>query len=116
MNSRNSTNRSYEAGSCLSFVALCALFLLSLPMHAEDRKVTRRIPPVYPELARRMHISGSVRISAAVAPDGSVTETKTVNGNKMLSIAAEDAVRKWKFAPADAASTVDVDVNFESSN
>lgn len=116
MNSRKSIKRSYEAGSSLSFAVLCALFLLSLPARAEDRKVARRVPPVYPELARRMHITGSVRISANVAADGSVIEAKAINGNKMLSGAAEDAVRKWKFVPADAPSTVDIDVNFESAN
>ena len=45
-----------------------------------------------------------------------VTDAKTVNGNKMLSLAAEEAVKKWKFVASDAQSIVDIDINFEPSN
>jgi TonB family protein len=95
---------------------LLALLCLSLSCSAEDRKVQKRVQPVYPELAKRMHVGGLVRISVTVAPDGTVMETKILNGNKMLSAAAEDAVKKWKFVASDAQSTVDIDINFEPSN
>ena len=96
--------------------ALLALVCLSLVATAENRKVEKRVQPVYPELAKRMHITGIVRISATVAPDGTVTEAKAVTGNKMLAVAAEEAVKKWKFVAGDAQSTVDIDINFESGN
>ena len=85
-----------------------------LPLHAadSDRAIKQRVAPVYPELARRMRIGGVVRIAATVAPDGSVSATKTVSGNHMLSGAAEDAVHKWKFVTAPGESTVEVDINF----
>jgi hypothetical protein len=51
-----------------------------------------------------------------VAPDGSVTDAKALNGNKMLTLAAEEAVKKWKFVATDAQSIVDIDINFEPSN
>ena len=87
---------------------------VSLPLHAADseRPVKSRVAPVYPEIAKRMHISGSVTIAATVAPDGSVSATKAVSGNKMLSGAAEEAVHKWKFVPASDESTIEVEVNF----
>lgn len=97
-------------------LALLTLACLSIPSLAEDRKVQKRVQPVYPELAKRMHIGGVVRISATVAPDGTVTDAKAQGGNKMLSLAAEDAVKKWKFVASDARSTVDIDINFEPSN
>ncbi len=97
-------------------VAVLALTCISLACPAENRKVEKRVQPVYPELARRMHVGGIVRISATVAPDGTVTEAKTVNGNKLLSLAAEEAVKKWKFVASDAQSTVDIDINFEPNN
>ena len=96
--------------------ALAAFICLGLVCRADDRKIQKRVPPVYPELARRMHVSGVVRILATVAPDGTVTEVKTLNGNKMLSLAAEEAVKKWKFVAGDSASTVTIDVNFDVSN
>jgi TonB family protein len=85
----------------------------ALPSAAADRKVERRVQPVYPELAKRMHIGGTVRVEAAVAADGSVTEAKIVSGNKILAPAAEDAIRKWKFAPEAVASTENVAIEFE---
>jgi TonB family protein len=98
------------------FLALLALACVSVPCSAENRKVEKRVQPIYPELAKRMHVGGVVRISATVAPDGTVTDAKTVNGSKMLSLAAEEAVKKWKFVASDTQSTVDIDINFEPSN
>jgi TonB family protein len=47
-----------------------------------------------------------------VDPDGQVSQAKAVSGNRALCPAAEDAVRKWRFAPADAQSTVTVEITF----
>jgi TonB family protein len=96
--------------------ALLVFICLGLMCRADERKVQKRVAPVYPELARRMHVSGAVRILATVAPDGTVTDVKTLNGNKLLSPAAEEAVKKWKFVPGDSESTVPIEVNFDVSN
>jgi len=91
-----------------------ALFLsLSLSAHAAgDRPIKSRVAPSYPELAKRMKISGVVRMEATVDADGKVTGVKTVEGNRMLSQAAEDAVHKWRFATGEGVETVAVEVNF----
>ena len=104
--------RSFVAG--LAHLAVIAVALATtLPAHAsDDRAVKQRVAPTYPELAKRMKVSGVVKISATVAADGAVSATKTVSGNHMLSGAAEDAVRRWKFVPATSESTVEVDINF----
>jgi outer membrane biosynthesis protein TonB len=47
-----------------------------------------------------------------VDPNGKVTAAKAVSGNHTLGPAAEEAVSKWKYAPAEAPSTVEVDINF----
>lgn len=101
--------------TCLLFLIALACMLLSLPAHAEDRRVEKRVPPTYPEIAKRMRISGIVHVEATVAADGSVTAAKATAGNKMLSPAAEDAVRRWKFVPGDGQATVGIDINFESN-
>jgi TonB family protein len=98
-------------------LALVALSLnAALPLRATDEHVDRvikqRVAPTYPELAKRMRVSGVVRITAIVAPDGSVTSTKTLSGSPMLSGAAEEAVHKWKWAAAPDATTAEVDVKF----
>lgn len=92
--------------------ALALALVVTLSAHAEDRAVKSRVAPVYPEIAKRMRIGGVVKVEATVDADGKVTEVKTVSGNSMLSSAAEDAVRKWRFAAGTAESKVNVDLNF----
>jgi len=101
------------AARLLQLAVIALAVATTLPLHAGDaRPIKSRVSPAYPELAKRMRVSGIVRISATVLPDGSVSATKTISGNHMLSGAAEDAVHKWKFVPASDESTVEVDVNF----
>jgi len=100
------------AGRSLGLVAAAGLMMaLALPGRAADeRAVKSRVPPVYPELAKRMKITGVVKVEATVDADGKVTDVKTLSGSRSLSVAAEEAVRK--FVPAAAESTVDVEINF----
>ena len=64
------------------------------------REVVRRVAPDYPELAKRLRISGVVKLRATVAPNGSVKSVESLGGNPVLLKAAQDAVRDWKYAPA----------------
>jgi TonB family protein len=86
---------------------------LALCARAEDRAVKSRVAPVYPEIAKRMKIVGVVRLEVTVDPEGKVVDVKPVSGNRSLSEAAEEAVRKWKFVPGPSLATVNVDLNFE---
>ncbi len=78
-----------------------------------DRKVASRVAPVYPDLAKRMHIHGMVKVEAVVRPNGSVKSTRVLGGNPVLLEAAQDAVGKWKFEPAQAETTEIVQLAFE---
>jgi TonB family protein len=96
--------------------ALALVMAMAIPASAVDnRAVKSRTAPVYPEIARRMRISGEVRLQVTVDPDGRVTDVKKVSGNSMLSTAAEDAVRKWRFEPGPGTSTVEVSLNFAAA-
>ena len=79
-----------------------------------DRKVSARVAPAYPELARKMHIHGVVRIEAIVRPNGTVKSTRVLGGNPVLVEAAQDAARKWKFEPAPSETTEIVQLAFEA--
>ncbi len=79
-----------------------------------DRKVASRVAPVYPELAKKMHIHGAVRVEAIVRPNGSVKSTRVLGGNPVLVDSAQDAVSKWKFEPAQAETTEVVQLAFEA--
>ncbi|SRR6266700_428299 len=79
------------------------------------RKVTVKTPPVYPEIARRMNIIGTVKLLVDVAPNGAVTNVKVMGGHPLLVASAEEAVKKWKFAPATQASTGRIELTFGSN-
>jgi TonB family protein len=77
------------------------------------RKAKTKVSPAYPELARRMNITGTVKVLVVVAPNGSLKDTKIVGGNPLLVNAAMDALKKWKFEPADSESTGTVEFKFQ---
>jgi TonB family protein len=82
------------------------------PPEVQTRKVTTRIPPDYPELAKRMHIAGVVKVEAVVRPNGTVKSTRVVGGNPVLVDAAQVAIGKWKFEPAQNETTEVVQLSF----
>jgi TonB family protein len=94
--------------------AVFALALsLALPARAgDDRAVKTRVPPVYPEIAKRLRITGEVKLEATVDADGKVKAVKAVSGNHVLGEAAEEAVRKWRFEAGTGDAIVVVGVNF----
>jgi TonB family protein len=92
---------------------LLLLGCLAVAGRADQRAVKQKVAPIYPEIAKRLRVTGVVKLAVSVNADGKVTDIKTVSGNHMLSTAAEDAVYKWKFAPASSESTEDLDINFE---
>lgn len=79
-----------------------------------ERRVTARVNPDYPELAKRMHIHGIVKIEAIVRAAGTVRSARVLGGNPVLADAAVSAVEKWKFEPGSGETTEVVQVTFES--
>lgn len=77
------------------------------------RRAKTKVQAVYPDLARKMNITGTVKVQVVVAPNGTVKEAKVVGGHPVLASAALDAVKKWRFEPAAVESTGVVDFKFE---
>ena len=77
------------------------------------RKVKSRVQPTYPEIARRMSITGTVKVQIVVAPNGTVKTTKLVGGHPLLVNAAMDAVKKWRFDAASEETTGVVEFKFD---
>ena len=77
-----------------------------------ERKITSRVAPNYPELAKRTHMHGTVKIEAVVRANGSVRSTRVLGGNPVLVDAAMDAVAKWKFEPAQNETTEVIPLEF----
>jgi TonB family protein len=79
------------------------------------RKVITRSVPQYPVIAKRMSISGSVRLDVVVAPNGRVKSVEVKGGHPMLAATAQDAVRGWKYeaGPRETHETVEVKFNLQ---
>jgi TonB family protein len=106
----------------VALLAVAALAVGVAGLRAQDatgemtRRVKSKVPAVYPELARKMNLAGTVKVSVVVLPNGLVKDAKVVGGHPVLANAALDAVRKWRFEPAAAESTGIVDFKFESQH
>jgi len=95
-----------------AFLFLAALIVAASPAQESSRHVISRSAPVYPELAKKMHLSGKVKIEVEVDPAGSVASAKMVGGNPVFETAAINAVRQWKFVASQGASKGVITVEF----
>lgn len=80
------------------------------------RKVKSRVSPIYPDLARRMNVTGKVKIEVVISPDGRVKSTRVVGGHPLLVQSSVDAVKEWKFLPAPEETKQMVEFDFRSSD
>lgn len=78
------------------------------------RKVKTRTNPQYTDLARKMSISGKVKIEIVIAPDGHVKSAKAVGGHPLLVQSCLDAVNTWKFDTAPEETTQIVEFDFKA--
>ncbi len=91
-----------------------------VPVKTSNRsggKLIRKVTPIYPPNARAIGIAGSVRLLATVGKQGNVEKVKIISGPAMLTGAAEQAVRQWKYEPflvngTPTPNEVQVDVAF----
>lgn len=98
-------------GFALSVAALFVVFT-ALTASAADRPVLHSVRATYPEMARRMHVSGTVKLGVHISPDGSVKKVDVIGGHPLLAQAAVESVKHWKYQPgSDETRTVSVDFN-----
>src|SRR5580692_101932 len=66
----------------------------------KQARLIKSVPPVYPSMARSQHISGNVTLDALIDAQGNVTTMKVLSGSPVLHQAALEAVKQWKYSPA----------------
>lgn len=93
----------------------------SAGMCAAPPHVLSKVNPVYPDKARQARAEGTVTLSLVVQKDGSPRDIRPANSpNELLSAAAVEAVKQWKFDPptyqgnpVDAEITVQVNFKIQ---
>ena len=85
------------------FLALAAI---CLPLRAqsnapveEKRQVKHLVQPTVSDLAKKLNLTGTVRIEVTIAPDGRVKRTRVLGGHPVLATEAEVAAQKTTFEP-----------------
>ena len=61
--------------------------------------VLTKVPPKYPEEAKKERIQGTVLLNAVIGTDGAVEELTVTSGPKELQQSSLDAVRQWTYKP-----------------
>jgi TonB family protein len=69
------------------------------PYEVREPHLLERVEPIYPEIARRARIQGRVVLECVIGPDGLVRDVVVKQGNRILSPAAVEAVRQWRYVP-----------------
>jgi outer membrane biosynthesis protein TonB len=97
----------------LSFLAFSPEAARAGDLQYNGRKLRRHVEPTLPEIARTMHLAGTVRLEVVVSPAGKVTSLKTLGGPPILITAAENAVKEWLFETDPHSTTVIVSFTFK---
>jgi TonB family protein len=105
-------------------IAIAAILAFAAPLYAQDvaasdaakRKVKARVAAEYPALARQMGVTGKVKVEVTITTDGKVASTKIVGGSPVLTMAAVDAVKKWKFEPGPKETVEIIEFEFKDPN
>ncbi len=105
------------AVSVLTVAILSSAAVAQTPTTDEGkRKVKSKTSPNYPDIAKRMNVTGKVKIEVIITPDGRVRSTRVIGGHPLLVQVCEDSVKEWKFFPAPEETTQVVEFDFHGVN
>ena len=90
-------NRAFAVGLLLLGGWIATSTPLGWGQEEIHRKAISKATPVYPALARRMNVTGVVKIQVTVAPNGSIKDIKLIGGHPVLANAVVEAVKKWRY-------------------
>ena len=108
-----SSSKVFPHARSLSCLVL-ALTFVTVAAVAQDLqpKVLKKVVPAYPDILKKMNVSGTVRVEVTINPDGSVKDVENRGGNAIFVDSVAAAVHNWKYAPADHQRTTEVSVTF----
>ena len=78
----------------------------------ESRKVLSNPAPAYPEVAKKMRLTGVVKVQVVIGADGRIKEKDVIGGHPILVSAVEDTLKNWKYTPASGETTTQLEFNF----
>ena len=100
-----------RAMQLLAMILVATSMLAFAGDDAGARKVRNKVAPAYPEMAKRLSVSGAVKLEVVVGANGAVKAVRPLGGHPMLIDAAVAAVKQWRYEPG-AEEVVPVEVKF----
>lgn len=100
-------------------LAASSILVLTVALLAQQdqidttRKIVNRVTPRYPAMARVMNLRGIVKAEAVVQPNGIVKSVEIRGGHPVLVDAVQQAVYKWRWAPAAHETRELIEVTFD---
>ena len=58
-----------------------------------------QVKPPYPAAAKMARVEGSVALQAVIGKDGSIQNLRVISGHPLLTSAALEAVKQWRYKP-----------------
>lgn len=108
----NSRKRFSHARAAL-YLALTLTFLpAALVPQENEPRVLKKVLPAYPDILKRMGVSGTVRVKVTIGADGLVKDVEARGGNAIFIDSVAAAVRNWKYVPGERQRTADITVTF----
>ena len=107
--------RELKAGKFLGGALLAmALGLGVVNLQAQDsgRKVVSSPVPVYPEVAKKLRLIGTVKVQVVIGADGRIKEKNFIGGHPILVNSVEETLKVWKYAPGSGETTMQLEFNF----
>jgi TonB family protein len=77
----------------------------------ESRKALSNPVPVYPEVAKKMRLTGTVKVQIVIGADGRIKEKNFIGGHPVLVSSVEETLKDWKYAPAGGETTTQLQFN-----
>ncbi len=104
---------SQPGGRWGSAVRVLVFSLMTVSAHAQEgRKLIAQPVPEYPQIARRVRLTGSVKVMVVIAADGKIKEVKVIGGHPLFVDATLETLKRWKFAPANSETTAALEFTF----
>jgi len=99
--------------------ALLGVGVASVSIHAQSeeapgskRHVKYLGKPVYPDLAKKLNLAGTVKVEVTVGTDGKVKRTRVLGGHPVLATEAEKAAMQSEFEPGPRETTEIIEFRF----
>ena len=110
---RFSWSKRFFAAAATAVLATAMVSAQQSSVGEGKRKIKFKVNPQFSDLARRMNLSGKVKIEIDIAPDGRVKSSRAVGGHPVLVQSCLDAVKDWKFEPSSEETLQIIEFEFK---